>query len=296
MAADLLNRSEAPLAEKEWEQIDRIVVQTARKMLVGRRFIHLTGPLGIGVQSVPNYVFTGTELGRIGTLMEADPQPVRPARRFDLVLPVIYKDFWLLFRDIETSRQFGIPHNLSSAAAAAAFVAQREDDLIFNGSAELGQDGLTTLPDRRVLDLLDWGEPGNAFQNAVGAVQDLVASGFFGPFAMIVNPGLFAKMTRVFANTGVLEIEQVRKIMSAGVFQTPVLADNVALAVSTGPQNFDLLVGQDFSVAYLSQQDLNHPFRVLESLVLRIHRPGAIVTLEAGVPKGESETRRRRAG
>jgi uncharacterized linocin/CFP29 family protein len=282
MPEEFLNRSEAPLTAAEWDMIDRTVVETARNILVGRRFLNVIGPLGIGVQTAPNYIYRGVEKANISLLMKEDETPLRASRRFDLVLPVIYKDFWLFFRDIENSRQYGLPLDLSSAAAAAAFVAQGEDDLIFNGNPELGQNGLLNIPGLISAEMNDWGKMGSAFGASTNAIARLVDAGFFGPYALIVSPVNFARMARVFENTGVLEIEQIRKVMTAGVFQTPVLADDTAVVVSTGPQNFDLLIGQDMSVAYLSQQDLNHPFRVFESLVLRIHRPGSVVVLGGG--------------
>ena len=37
----------------------------------------------------------------------------------------------------------------------------------------------------------------------------------------------------------------------------------------------------DLISAYLGPEQMNHPFRIFESLVLRIKRPGAICTIEA---------------
>lgn len=290
---DLLNRSAAPLTESEWANIDRVVVQTARRHLVGRRFINVVGPLGAGVQEVPTYVYTGIEPGLIDTIGGDDPTPIRAATRLHPIIPLIYKDFIIYWRDIETSRRFGVPLNMSAAAAAAAFVAQREDDLIVNGHPDLGYRGLTNVEGREVLPRRDWAQMGNAFGDAVDAMQRLVSRGFYGPFAMIVSPTNYASMARVYENTGVLEIEQVRKIMTAGIFQTPVIADATILVVSTGPQNFDIVIAQDLITAYLESINLNHPFRVLESLVLRIHRPDAICTLEAGAKPAPAGGRRR---
>ena len=294
--ADFLLREQAPLDATEWERFDSAIVQTARRQLVGRRFLNLVGPLGAGVQEVPTYVFVGVEPGMLSIVGEEDPKPIKAAERLHPVIPLIYKDFWIYWRDIETSRRFGIPLNLSAAAAAAAFVAQREDDLIFNGNADLGYVGLTNVEGRNVLSKLDWAESGNAFSDAVAAMQRLVGQGFYGPFVLVVSPTLYASMARVYANTGVLEIEQVRKIMTAGIYQTPVLPDDVVLVASVGPQNFDLVVSQDLVTAYLTPENLNHAFRVLEAVVLRIHRPGAICTLQAGAPGEERGRPPRRRG
>ncbi|HEY3297967.1 MAG TPA: family 1 encapsulin nanocompartment shell protein, partial [Armatimonadota bacterium] len=86
-----------------------------------------------------------------------------------------------------------------------------------------------------------------------------------------------------------LEINQVRELVTAGVFQTPVIEDNAAVIVSTGPQNMDVAVAQDLVTAYLGPEHMNQPFRVLESLSLRIKRPESICTLEpAAEGKGKS--------
>ena len=54
-----------------------------------------------------------------------------------------------------------------------------------------------------------------------------------------------------------------------------------ALLVDSGAQNMDLAVGLDLSTAYVESSNLNHLFRVVESLVLRMRRPGAVCTFEA---------------
>jgi uncharacterized linocin/CFP29 family protein len=283
---DLLNRESAPLTEGEWANIDQIVVDVARRQLVGRRFINIVGPLGAGVQEVPTYVFGGIEPGVLDTIGDEDPTPIRAVARLHPVIPMIYKDFVIFWRDIETSRRFGIPLSISAAAAASSFVAQREDDLIINGNADLGYSGLVNIEGREVMARRDWAQMGAAFDDAVAAMQRLISRGFFGPFAMVVSPINYASMARVYQNTGVLELEQVQKVITAGIYQTPVIPDDVVVVVSTGAQNFDLVLGQDLVTAYLESTNLNHPFRVLETVVLRIHRPGAICTLEGAAPAG----------
>ncbi|MGB9589023.1 MAG: encapsulin, partial [Armatimonadota bacterium] len=71
------------------------------------------------------------------------------------------------------------------------------------------------------------------------------------------------------------------ELATAGVFQTAVLRENKAVVVSTGAENLDIAIAQDMVTAYLGPDNMNHPFRVLEALVLRIRRPEAICTLES---------------
>lgn len=280
---DFLDRSSAPLSDEDWRQIDNIVVEVARRQLVGRRIIPVFGPLGAGAQDVDYDVFAGTDEAVVSTLGEST-DPVHARRRVHEHLPMIFKDFLLYWRDIESSRLLNNPIDLGAAAAAASFCAQKEDDLIFNGNAELGYPGLTTVEGRQTLKAGDWNEAGAAFNDVVAATRMLLTEGFYGPYALIVNPHAFSQMQRVYANSGVLEINHVREIATGGVFQTPLLRNKLGLVISMGIQNFDVAIGQDLVTAYLGPEKMNHPFRVLESLVLRIKRPGAIVTLEGPTP------------
>jgi uncharacterized linocin/CFP29 family protein len=53
------------------------------------------------------------------------------------------------------------------------------------------------------------------------------------------------------------------------------------MVLSLGAYNFDLAVGQDLITAYEGNEGLDHLFKVLETLVVRVKRPDAIVTFEA---------------
>lgn len=279
--ADLLARSEAPLTSAEWEVIDKAVVRAASRQLVARRFIEVFGPLGAGIQNVNFNTFGGTDTAKIDMLGTGEAAPVEPIERVHEEIPLIYKDFILLWRDMETSRRLELPLDIAAAAAAAAFVAEKEDQLIFNGDRGLGLQGLLTAEGRNSVDVHDWDDPGAAFGDVVAAIQRLVEAGFFGPYAVAVSPRRFAQMHRVYANTGVLEVNHIRDIATSGVFQSAAIAD-YGLVLSTGVQNLDIAIAQDIVTAYLGPENLNHPFRVLESLVLRIKRPGAICALEKG--------------
>jgi uncharacterized linocin/CFP29 family protein len=282
---------ENPLSEIEWENIKSVVIEVARKRLVGRRIVDLHGPLGPGVQTIVHDHFSGTTIGRIGLLGEEESDPIRSVRRESGIIPLIYKDFVIHWRDIETSRQTGAPLDTSAAAGAAAFCADAEDDLIFNGNKEMGYEGLMVVDGRNVMTRRDWAVAGNAFMDVVDATQTLVQAGFYGPFAMVVSPKLYTQMHQVHPGTGVLEIEHVRQLITDGVYQSPLIEDGYGMVVATGAQNFDLAVAQDLTVAYLGAEHMNHPFRVFESVYLRIKRHGSICTLE---PAGEKKITRRK--
>ena len=282
MDARYLNRSDSPLSAEDWGTIDDTVVGVARRVLVGRRFLHVFGPLGAGVQDVDYDTFTGTGAAEVEVFGETETSFIRAQRRVHENIPLVYKDFMLYWRDLETARQLGSPLDVSAAAAAASIVAQREDDLIFNGYKDdnCAFEGLANATGRTTLAARDWQEAGNGYLDVVDARAKLLAAGFFGPYAVVLSPQWYASLHRVYANSGVLEINHVRELASGGVFQTPALKGAMGLVLSIGIQNFDIAIAQDMVTAYLGAERMNHPFRVFESLVLRLKRPGAICSVE----------------
>ena len=249
--SDLFMRGDAPLSKEEWAQLDKLVVNAARQILVGRRFIDLVGPFGAGTEVVP--VGAGEN-------------------RRQLSMKTIDADFSLFWRDIEANRQAGLPLELGAAGAAAVHCAKAEDEMV------LGE--MFSAEGRKTVKLLDWETAGNAFENVNAAIAALVSDGFFGPYAVIVSPALYAKTQR-YGKGMRLEKKLITDVAEGGLFQSVVLAPDQAMVVSLGAQNFDLAIAQDLITAYMGNEGLDHLFRLMESLVLRIKRPGAICTLEA---------------
>lgn len=277
---DFLDRKAAPLTDGEWSRIDEAVVSTARRTLVGRKIIDVLGPLGSGVYSIPYSVFSGKSSTGIDMVGENEDFMVEASHRATINLPMLYKDFKIMWRDVEADRHLGLPIDVSTAAVASNFVAVQEDNLIFNGNAELGHQGLFTAAGRQTLAISDWNEVGSALADVVKAVGALSEAGHYGPYAMVVSPILYGRMVRVFGNTGMLELDQVKALITGGVYYSNVISGAKAVVVATGSQNLNLAVGQDMVTSYMGPTNMNHVFRVLETIALLVRRPDAICTIE----------------
>jgi uncharacterized linocin/CFP29 family protein len=247
--SDFFMRGDAPLTPEEWDQLDNVVVQVARQFLVGRKFIELAGPFGAGTEVIP--VGVGES-------------------RKHLQMQTIQQDFKLFWRDIEANRKAGVPVEWGAAAEAVSKCAQIEDQMIFDGLFEAA---------KSKANLGDWDAPGAALESVVAATEALFTAGFFGPYAIVVSPALYAKTQRVAEGMGRLVSKQIKDVAKGGLFRSPLLDAGQGLAVSLGVQNFDLAVAQDLITAYMGNEELDHAFRVMESVVLRIKRPGAICAL-----------------
>jgi uncharacterized linocin/CFP29 family protein len=247
--SEYLMREAAPLSESEWESLDKVIVEVARQFLVGRQFINLVGPLGAGVEMVP--VGTGDH------------------RQF-LPLQLIQEDFTLSWRDIEASRQAGYPLEMGPAAKAAMTCAKLEDTLIFESLSKSATKSVS---------LGDWNEGETPLTNVVQATESLVSENFFGPYAVIVSPELYTKTQRIAGNAGMLVSKLVKGVAKGGFFQSPLLDKEEGFVISLGAFNMDLVIGQDLKTAYIGNEGLDHTFSVLESVTLRVKRPGAICKL-----------------
>jgi uncharacterized linocin/CFP29 family protein len=277
--ADFFGRDQSPLSSEQWDAFDATVVRVAQRTLVGRRFISMFGPLGPGTQVAPNDVFLGRNEGVVDMLGEEECDEIRAGSRRFLPLPIIHKDFMLHWRDLASAEESDDPLDVGAVASAASYCARSEDELIFLGNADLGYAGLRNVDNHLDVPHSDWSGMGNAFRDVVAAVEQLTDRGFPGPFALAVSTRSYVAMNRMFENTGVLEIDQIKKIAAAGVFVSPVLPEPSAIVVATGPENLDLVVGVDMRTAYIESSKMNHHFRVLETLVLRIKRPESICVI-----------------
>jgi len=271
--------SEVRLGQEDWEKMQRAVHETVERNLVGRKFVEVYGPLGTGVQCVPLDTYAIPSWASVDTLGDGG-DAIHTLKRDIAHIPLVYKDFWLYYRDIEASKKCETPLDISAAVGAAVAAAAREDDLIFNGMPEMGMTGLLNANGRNVLKLSDWSVIGNGFQDVVSAVEKLRGLGFAPPYALVVSPRLYALLHKVYERTGKLEIDGVKELVKGGVHQSPVFKKDVALVVAVGRQNLDLAVGTNFKVEYWGPQDLNHRFRVAGSSVLRIKCSQALCTLE----------------
>ncbi|QWK19815.1 MAG: encapsulin [Hydrogenobacter thermophilus] len=278
---DFLGRDLSPLTQEEWSALESTVVEVFKKSVVCRRFMSVVGPIGAGHQVISYDVFLGVEPGSCEVRPGEESQvcePVRTGTRKHLVMPTIYKPFNISWRDLEYWRQFNLPIDASSAASAAFATAVAEDTLILHGNKKLDIEGLLTVEGRQSMSMSDWDVVGNAFSDVSMGISKLSEMGFFGPYYLILNPKQYFQLNRVYHNTGLLELEQIKKVV-ADVFYTPIMPEGKALLVSSGPQNMDIVIGLDVSLAYVESTNMVHQFRVMEVIAPRIKRPGAILVI-----------------
>ncbi|MDD4320311.1 MAG: family 1 encapsulin nanocompartment shell protein [Acidaminococcaceae bacterium] len=268
-----LARETTNLSESFWTELDTVVVAAAKKVLTGRRFLHVFGPLGIGVDNV-----AVDDTDKLKEKAE-DGLIITVGRRY-MQIPMIYDDFILLARDLESLKKSGLPVDFSKAVVSASACAFKEDKLIYFGNKELGYTGLMTATGANKLSKKDWSKGENAFADVAAAIELLMAKNIYGNYSLIVSPDLYLQMQRLQVGTGLLEAERVEKLVEGHFYKSPVLGKGKALLVCPEATNMDLVIGQDMAAAYLEQTELNHSIRILETAFPRIKREQAIVIFE----------------
>ncbi len=263
-----LNRAAAPFDERVWQIIDEAVVGAASGRLIGRRFIDVEGPFGLGFTAVDGEAEVSAATGERPALLT-----VRP-----LAVPAFYQDFPLALRGIEAFETLGQPLNIGAAVRASLACASLEDDLIFLGNPKLGIEGLLTAAGRAEVPLADWSQLGQPFKNIGQAIAKLDDKGFPGPYVLAVAPDLYSSLHLMYEASGVMQIEQVRGLVTGGIFKTPAIAKGGVL-IATGKQ-LRLFLGQDLATGYRRLEGLFHWLFVSESMLLRIYAPEAICVLK----------------
>lgn len=268
---DYLARESADLSAELWNRIDDTVIGAARNQLTCRRFLKVYGPLGPGATTVA--------VDGVGKEEVLENGIGRIVGRTQLELPMSYEDFFLLGRDMELAAQTGYPVDLSPAIAAAKKAAHREDDLILNGNTALGAAGLLTVKGSNKVKKGDWSKGENGFADVAAAVSQLAKTGYLGRYVLVVSPDLFLELQRLQPNTGMLEIDRIKKLIGDNVYMTSIMGTSKAVLVCAEPEYLDLALGLDMSVGYAELVDFNHHFRIMETAALRVKDPAAIVVL-----------------
>jgi uncharacterized linocin/CFP29 family protein len=262
MANKYLARQDAPFGSRVWDALDRVMVQTAKGRLAGRRLLDIEGPFGLGLKGVPLQDQEGDD-GLVVSEM--------------LPLTLIQKPFTLAVRDLASFERDGLTLDVGPVAEAAIACAEAEDGLIFDGVQ--GVPGLMTVDGTCEQALSTWDEVGAAADDVVQAMTALDEAGFYGPYALALAPRRYNLLFRRYPQGNQSEMEHVRTMATDGIYKAPVLEDGGVL-VATGRQSATIVLGQDMTIAFIGPAGRKIEFAVTESLALHIRRPQSICVLK----------------
>lgn len=264
---DLLRRNLAPLTEKTWEEVDAAAARVLRSQLTARSLVDFYGPRGWDLAAV--------NVGRLETAEEPGPQQVPWGRR--LVLPLIETrvPFFLDQMELDSIARGAKDARLDPLEDAAQQIAFFEESAIYNGFEPGGIEGIISQSVHPPVQL-----PKNTrdFPEAVAqAVQAMTRVGIDGPFVLVMGAEAWTGLMQ--SGAGGYPPQRVIGALTDGVPRmSPAIQGGLLLSAAKG--NFELTVGQDFSIGYAGHDRDQVELYLTESFIFRVLEPKASVHLK----------------
>ncbi len=264
---DLLRRDLAPLTEKTWAEIDAAAARVLRSQLTARRIVDFDGPRG--------WDFAAVNVGRLETAQDPGPHDVPWGRR--LVLPLLETriPFHLDQMELDSIARGAKDARLDPLEDAAQRIAAFEESAIYNGFEPAGLEGIIAQGVHPPLQL-----PKNTrdFPEVVAlAVQAMTQAGIDGPFVLVLGAEAWTGLMK--SGAGGYPPQRVIGTLTDGVPRmSPAIQGGLLISAAKG--NFELTVGQDFSIGYASHDRNQVELYLTESFIFRVVEPKASVHLK----------------
>lgn len=270
-----LLRDLAPLTGGEWKAIDEEARRTLKINLAARRLVDFSGPHGWQVSSI--------NLGRVkdvGTELRAG---VEVRRRRVQPLIELRAPFELSRAELDIISRGGGDPDLRPVTEAARTIAIAENQAVFNGFTAGRIAGIFETTVTSALTLTDdYVRYPEVVAEALGKLRNL---GIDGPYGIALGPRCYIGLTETTTGGGYRVYDHVKRLLNGPLVWTPGI--DGAIVVSMRGGDFELTVGEDLSIGYLSHAADMVRLYLQESLTFRVLTPEAAVALRYRNNKAE---------
>jgi uncharacterized linocin/CFP29 family protein len=260
-----LHRELAPISDKAWVQIEQEASRTLKRHLAARRVIDIQGPKGFELSAV------GT-----GHLRELQPMGdgIQTAQREAQALVELRVPFELTRQAIDDVERGATDSNWSPVKEAARKIAFAEDRSVFDGYAAAGIQGIRQGCSNPALTL-----PSDVkgYAGAVAqAVSQLRLSGVNGPYALLLSAEAYTAVSGG-NEEGYPVLRHLQRLIDGEIVWAPAIEGGFVLTTRGG--DFELDIGQDFSIGYSNHSNTTVELYLQESFTFRLLTTEAAVTL-----------------
>lgn len=236
-----LYRELAPISDLAWTQIEAETSRTLKRYLAGRRVVDLKGPVGTNLSAV------GT--GHLQSIT-APAKGVVARQREVKALVELRVPFQLGRQAIDDVDRSANDSDWQSAKDAARQIAFAEDAAIFDGCAAAGIGGIRQGVSNPAMTLpADVSEYPEAIAQGLSQLR-LV--GVNGPYAVFLGADAYTALAET-SDHGYPVLEHVKRLVKDQIIWAPAIAG--AFVLTTRGGDFELHIGQDVSIGYLSHDD-----------------------------------------
>jgi uncharacterized linocin/CFP29 family protein len=236
-----LYRALAPISDAAWSQIEEEASRTFKRHLAGRRVVDVQGPGGVALSAV------GTGHLRKVT---APANGVIARQREVNALVEFRVPFELDREQIDDVERGANDSDWQPVKDAARLLAFAEDRAIFEGYAAAGIGGvregtsnpIMTLP----ADVRDYPDV------IAKALSQLRLVGVNGPYSVLLSADAYTGLSET-SDHGHPVLEHIKRLIDGEIIWAPAIAG--AFVLTTRGGDFDLHIGEDVSIGYLSHDD-----------------------------------------
>jgi len=270
-----LLRELAPVSSAGWHEIEAEATRTLKTTLAARRLVDFSGPKGWALSAV--------DTGR-SEAMEACEAPAQNGveARLRRVLPMVELrvPFAMSRSELDAIDRGARDPDTSPIIDAARKIAMAENHAIFHGYRAAGIVGLCEAQTEAAALLSDAPQ---AYPVAVAtALNRLRDAGVDGPYAVALSKRCYTDLTEATVG-GYPVLEHVRRLVDGPLVWAPGLAGAVVLSLRGA--DFEMTVGQDFSIGYLGHDDLEVRLYIEESFTFQVlSAQAAILTANGPLP------------
>ncbi|MCP2624157.1 encapsulin [Mycolicibacterium smegmatis] len=233
-----LYRDLAPITESAWAEIELEATRTFKRHIAGRRVVDVSGPNGPTTASVS----TGhlLDVSPPGDGVIAHLRDAKPLVRLRVPFTVARRDI----NDVERGSQDSDWDPVKDAAKKLAFV---EDRAIFEGYAAASIEGIRSSSSNPALALPD---DAREIPDVIAqALSELRLAGVDGPYSVLLSAETYTKVSETTAH-GYPIREHINRLVDGEIIWAPAI--DGAFVLSTRGGDFDLQLGTDVSIGYLS--------------------------------------------
>jgi uncharacterized linocin/CFP29 family protein len=260
-----LHRALAPISAAAWIQIEEEASRTIKRHLAARRAVDVQGPKGVDFSAV------GTGHQR---QIQTPGDGIEAAQRETKALVELRVPFELTREAIDDVERGANDPDWSPLKEAARRIAFAEDRAVFDGYAAAGIQGIRHGTSNPVLTLPPdvTGYPGVVAQ----ALSQLRLAGVNGPYALLLGTEPYTAIGGA-TDDGYPVLQHIQSLVDGEIIWAPAIEGGVVLTTRGG--DFELTIGQDISIGYLSHSETTVRLYFQETITFLLLTTEAVVVL-----------------
>jgi uncharacterized linocin/CFP29 family protein len=266
-----LHRELAPISDAAWAQIEEETARTLKRYLAGRRFADISSAGGATLAAVSTGHLNGIAApgeGIIARQREAKPL-------VELRVP-----FELSRQQIDDVERGSEDSDWQPAKDAARTLAFAEDGAIFDGYAAANVQGIRESTSNPIQPL-----PADVrnYPDAIAqALTQLRQVGVNGPYSVLMGANEYT-LLRETVDHGYPVLEHVKRLIDGQIIWAP--ATSGAFVLTTRGGDFEITLGKDVSIGYLSHTDTAVRLYLEEAFTFRVLTSESSVALSPSTAK-----------